>query len=98
MIPFNTCNKAADLLTEWFSDPNELSKVVGGGKWWQVRGLDGVEGEWVTEKSFIRENDITQKAKVKREELGRPLSDDEEDILKMDTRETVMVSELGRLN
>lgn len=91
-IPFKTCNKAADLLIEWFSDPDELHKIVGGEKWWQVRGLDGVEGEWVTEKSFIRENDVAEKVKVKQKDIGRPLSSDEVDILKMDKLETVMVS------
>jgi hypothetical protein len=39
-------------------------KVVGGERWWQIRGLDGVEGEWVTEKAFLAE-DMPQKKKEK---------------------------------
>lgn len=52
MIPLQTCNRAADVLIEWFG-PEDLARVVGGERWWQVRGLDGAQGEWVTEKEFL---------------------------------------------
>ncbi|EMD40895.1 hypothetical protein CERSUDRAFT_91649 [Gelatoporia subvermispora B] len=51
-IPLSTCNKAADHLIEWFG-PEDLKAVVGGEKWWQVRGLDGVDAEWITEKEYL---------------------------------------------
>lgn len=51
-IPLASCNQAADILVEWFG-PSELRSVVGGERWWQVRGLDGIEGEWITQKAFL---------------------------------------------
>lgn len=39
------CNQAADIIVDWFG-PEEIQTVVGGERWWQVRGLDGVDGEW----------------------------------------------------
>ena len=91
LIPFEPCNGAADLLVDWFSDPNELHGIVGGERWWQVRGLDGVEGEWVTQRSFIKDDDSTERIKKWEEEKGRPLSDYEADIVKMDSLEPVIV-------
>lgn len=43
------CNKAADILINWFG-PEQLKTVVGGERWWQVRGLDGIQGEWIAMK------------------------------------------------
>lgn len=51
-IPLVTCNKAADWLIEWFG-PEELKHVVGGERWWQVRGLDHLDAEWVTQKELL---------------------------------------------
>lgn len=82
LIPLISCNKAADLLIEWFG-PEDLKAIVGGEKWWQVRGLDGVDGEWITEKEYLSpEKEIKDNKK---------LSTDEEDILRMEHLDTVMV-------
>ena len=82
LIPFQSCNRAADLLIEWFG-PVDIKSIVGGEKWWQVRGLDGVESEWITEKEYLSEN-------VRNEE-HRKLSTDDENILRMEHLDTVMV-------
>ena len=62
------CNKAADILIDWFG-PDELRKVVGGERWWQVRGLEGVQAEWVAMK---RDWDKLEKAekRAKRSNTG----------------------------
>ena len=91
VIPFKTCNKAADTLIEWFSSPEELRIIVGGTRWWQVRGLDGLEAEWVTEKSYLNYDGVQELAN-KRIKEGRKLSDNESEILAMDGLERVMVS------
>ncbi|TFK55444.1 alpha/beta-hydrolase [Heliocybe sulcata] len=52
VIPFKSCNNAADVLIDWFG-PDDLKNVVGGERWWQVRGLDGIEAEWITEKEYL---------------------------------------------
>ena len=69
------------MLVDWFGR-EELDKVVGGERWWQVRGLDGVEGEWITEKTFLGDLDKkSQKHKTETDEL----------VGKMDDLEPVMV-------
>lgn len=80
-IPLSTCNRAADALIDWFG-PEELKQVVGGERWWQVRGLNGVDGEWITEKSYLSEEDV---------DVGRKLSREDENIIRMEKLETVMV-------
>lgn len=89
LIPLSSCNKAADLLLDWF-DPDELKKVVGGERWWQVRGLDGIEAEWVTEKKFLKEGSATSLKEGK-------LSDNDHQILQMNGLDRVMVSLLSIL-
>ncbi|KAF9006563.1 hypothetical protein BDQ17DRAFT_1302956 [Cyathus striatus] len=80
-IPLSSCNQAADILIDWFG-PEELKHVVGGERWWQVRGLDGIDAEWIAQKDHL------DCAPVRT--LGRNLSDSEEDILRMNQLETVM--------
>ncbi|KAL1668009.1 hypothetical protein GGF50DRAFT_47259 [Schizophyllum commune] len=82
-IPFHTCNQAADALIEWFG-PEDLKRVVGGERWWQVRGLDGIDAEWITQKDYL--GDI--------QELhhgGKDLSSAEETIQRMEHLDRVML-------
>lgn len=51
-IPLSSCNQAADLLIQWFT-PEELHTFIGGERWWQVRGLDGVDAEWIADRSQV---------------------------------------------
>ncbi|PWN20151.1 alpha/beta-hydrolase, partial [Microstroma glucosiphilum] len=46
LIPLHSCDQAARALIEYFGE-EDLKNVVGGERWWQVRGLNGVEAEWV---------------------------------------------------
>ncbi|KAK1231819.1 hypothetical protein PQX77_005033 [Marasmius sp. AFHP31] len=82
LIPLSTCNDAADILIEWFG-PEDLKRVVGGERWWQVRGLDGVDAEWITEKEYLSES-------IPDVDMGRKLSTNEETILRMEELDTVM--------
>jgi len=82
-IPISTCNAAADVLIDWFG-PDDLKHVVGGHKWWQVRGLDGVDAEWITERDLLEDLD---EDKIPERKLGW----EEETVLRMDHLETVMV-------
>ena len=72
------------MLIDWFG-PEDIKYVVGGHKWWQVRGLDGVDAEWITEREFLKDlrGDETPKKKLRWEE---------ETVLRMEHLETVMVS------
>jgi hypothetical protein len=83
-IPLRSCNDAADILINWFG-PDDLKAVVGGEKWWQVRGLDGVDAEWITQKDFL------SNAKA-RAPPAHKLTDDETTVLRMEELDRVMVS------
>lgn len=54
-IPLSSCNKAADALIEWFG-PEELKHVVGGERWWQIRGMEWLDAEWITEKAYLKDD------------------------------------------
>jgi hypothetical protein len=82
-IPIPSCNAAADILIDWFG-PDDLKYAVGGHKWWQVRGLDGVDAEWITEREFLEDLDEDKTPE-------RKLRWEEEIVLRMEHLETVMV-------
>ncbi len=85
LIPLKTCNEAADHLIEWFG-PDELEKVVGGERWWQVRGLDGIDAEWIAEGEHLApEGGSTYQDGTKMKGTGA-------NILRMESLESVMVS------
>lgn len=46
LIPMSSCDRAAKAIIDYFG-PEDIKNVVGGEKWWQVRGLNGVEAQWV---------------------------------------------------
>ncbi|EST07742.1 Alpha/beta hydrolase fold-3 [Kalmanozyma brasiliensis GHG001] len=46
MIPMESCDAAAKLIVEHLG-PQDLAKLVGGEKWWQMRPLPGLQGEWI---------------------------------------------------
>jgi hypothetical protein len=86
-VPFASCNAAADLLINWF-DPNELKHVVGGEKWWQVRGLDGIDAEWIAEKEFLIDSEVAAQPGGKKKKRNKS----EETLSRMEHLESVMVN------
>ena len=70
-------------MIDWFG-PDDLKYVVGGHKWWQVRGLDGIDAEWITEREFLED---LEGDKIPERKLGW----EEETVLRMEHLETVMV-------
>lgn len=86
LVPHTTCNEAADLLVKLFG-PEELKYIVGGERWWQVRGLSGIESEWITELEFLD-------PKIPVPKTGeRKYTATESNILRMEKLESVMVSD-----
>jgi carboxylesterase type B len=63
--------------------PEELKYIVGGERWWQVRGLSGVESEWITEVEFLD-------PKMPKEG-ERKYTTAESNILRMEKLESVML-------
>ncbi|KIL68736.1 hypothetical protein M378DRAFT_70444 [Amanita muscaria Koide BX008] len=54
-IPMSCCDKAAPYLIQALGGEEHARTVVGGVKWWQVRSMDGIEGQWITSKKDWRE-------------------------------------------
>ncbi|PWZ00471.1 alpha/beta-hydrolase [Testicularia cyperi] len=46
MVPMESCDRAAKIIIEHLG-PQDLEKLVGGEKWWQLRGIPGVQAEWI---------------------------------------------------
>ncbi|KAF8178667.1 hypothetical protein K438DRAFT_1844188 [Mycena galopus ATCC 62051] len=50
VIPMSCCDDAAQYLITALGGEETARKLVGGCKWWQVRGVPGVDAQWVTAK------------------------------------------------
>lgn len=48
MVPMSSCEAAARCLIQYFGAEN-MVQIVGGHKWWQMRGLEGVYCEWIAQ-------------------------------------------------
>lgn len=59
LISLSSCDQAAQAIINYFG-PEELKNVVGGEKWWQVRGLNGVEAQWVAMTSDWKKAKIVE--------------------------------------
>ncbi|QRV75945.1 carbohydrate esterase family 10 protein [Ceratobasidium sp. AG-Ba] len=84
-IPLSSCNDAADILIKLLRETSapsgsdysseeaeaEFKRVVGGERWWQVRGLDGIEAEWVAMKSDWENISKAEKRKEKKKQRHR---------------------------
>ncbi|KAF8609765.1 alpha/beta-hydrolase [Ceratobasidium sp. AG-I] len=84
-IPLSSCNDAADILITLLrqtSTPSgsdyskeeadaEFRRVVGGEKWWQVRGLDGLEAEWIAMNNDWEQISKAEKRKEKKKQRHR---------------------------
>ncbi|KAG9074669.1 hypothetical protein FRC06_010537, partial [Ceratobasidium sp. 370] len=57
LIPLSCCDEAAPLLLQALGGP----EAVGGSKWWQVRGVRGVDAQWVAVKRDWREAERRRK-------------------------------------
>ncbi|TFY75920.1 hypothetical protein EWM64_g8092 [Hericium alpestre] len=54
-VPMSCCDEAAEVLIKAFGGSEIMKKYVGGVKWWQVRGVKGVDAEWITAKKDWQE-------------------------------------------
>lgn len=55
LVPMSCCDDAAGLLIKALGGDEVCKRVVGGTKWWQVRGIRGVDAEWITAKKDWQE-------------------------------------------
>lgn len=52
-MPISCCNEAADYLVAALGGPERANNFAGGTRWWQVRGLQGIDANWVVAKKDI---------------------------------------------
>ncbi|KAG5647060.1 hypothetical protein DXG03_001430 [Asterophora parasitica] len=55
VVPMSSCDDAAKHLIAALGGEEAARRVVGGVKWWQVRGIDGVDAQWITTKKDWQE-------------------------------------------
>ena len=53
LVPISSCNDAATYLIQALGGPEQANDFVGGTRWWQVRGLQGIDANWVAAKKDI---------------------------------------------
>ncbi|KAI6046335.1 hypothetical protein EDC04DRAFT_2630038 [Pisolithus marmoratus] len=56
LIPVSCCDEAANYLIEALGGEDHAKRIVGGTKWWQVRGIPGIDAEWITSKKVWQED------------------------------------------
>ncbi|KAJ8520189.1 hypothetical protein ONZ45_g2950 [Pleurotus djamor] len=55
LVPLSSCEQAAGYLIQALGGEDMARRVVGGVKWWQVRGINGVDAQWIAAKKDWRE-------------------------------------------
>lgn len=62
LVPMSFCDAAAKHIIDVLGGPELCKRLVGGTKWWQVRGVQGVNCQWIAARKDWQE------AKRKRKE------------------------------
>ncbi|KAI0653965.1 hypothetical protein C8Q70DRAFT_926701 [Cubamyces menziesii] len=63
LVPMLCCDEAATYLIKALGGEEVTKRVIGGTKWWQVRGVKGVDAEWIVAKKDWQEAKKRQKAR-----------------------------------
>ncbi|TFK88448.1 alpha/beta-hydrolase [Polyporus arcularius HHB13444] len=63
LVPMSSCDEAATYLIKALGGEEVTKRVVGGTKWWQVRGVKGVDAEWIVARKDWQEAKKKQKAR-----------------------------------
>ncbi|EED85396.1 candidate lipase/esterase from carbohydrate esterase family CE10 [Postia placenta Mad-698-R] len=66
LVPISCCDDAATYLIQALGGEEVTKRVVGGTKWWQVRGITGVDAEWLAAKKDWQEAKRRHKAHLKK--------------------------------
>ncbi|KAG2347393.1 alpha/beta-hydrolase [Suillus weaverae] len=65
LVPLSCCNEAASYIIQALGGEELAKRLVGGTKWWQVRGVKGIDAEWITARKDYQEAKKRSKAKHK---------------------------------
>ncbi|OJA08539.1 hypothetical protein AZE42_02455, partial [Rhizopogon vesiculosus] len=65
LVPVSCCDEAATYVVQALGGEEFAKRLVGGTKWWQVRGVQGVDAEWITARKDHMEAKKRSRAKHK---------------------------------
>ncbi|KAG2104030.1 uncharacterized protein F5147DRAFT_270934 [Suillus discolor] len=65
LVPLSCCDEAATYVIQALGGEELAKRLVGGTKWWQVRGVKGIDAEWITDHKDYQEAKKRNKAKHK---------------------------------
>lgn len=65
LVPLSCCDEAANYVIQALGGEELAKRLVGGTKWWQVRGVKGIDAEWITARKDYQEAKKRSKAKHK---------------------------------
>ncbi|OBZ69937.1 AB hydrolase superfamily protein C4A8.06c [Grifola frondosa] len=65
LVPVSCCDEAAALVIQVLGGEEMTKRLVGGTKWWQVRGVKGIDAEWIVAKKHWEDAKRKQKAHEK---------------------------------
>ncbi|KAF8161335.1 hypothetical protein B0H34DRAFT_796140 [Crassisporium funariophilum] len=70
LVPMSTCEEAASFLIKALGGEEIARRLVGGVKWWQVRGVNGVDAQWITAKKDWQEAKRRHKQREQKQDGG----------------------------
>ncbi|KAJ7019317.1 hypothetical protein C8F04DRAFT_1236790 [Mycena alexandri] len=79
VVPMSCCDEAAQYLITALGGEDAARKMVGGCKWWQVRGVPGVDAQWITARKDWQEAKKRYKMHQKSKTPGEAPVDPEAD-------------------
>ncbi|SPO21988.1 uncharacterized protein UTRI_01978_B [Ustilago trichophora] len=74
MIPMESCDEAAKVIVDHLG-PQDLEKLVGGEKWWQLRPLPGLQGEWIAMSNDWKKMKSMEKKAAQQSQTGSATKD-----------------------
>ncbi|KAG0708609.1 hypothetical protein DFH29DRAFT_1041315 [Suillus ampliporus] len=73
LVPVSCCDEAAGYVIQALGGEEFCKRLVGGTKWWQVRGVKGIDAEWITTRKDYQAAKKRRKAQHK-ESLNAEIS------------------------
>ncbi|OAX36875.1 alpha/beta-hydrolase [Rhizopogon vinicolor AM-OR11-026] len=70
LVAVSCCDEAATYVVQALGGEEFAKRLVGGTKWWQVRGVQGVDAEWITARKDHVE--AKKRSRVKHKENSNP--------------------------
>ncbi|KAF9243236.1 Alpha/Beta hydrolase protein [Melanogaster broomeanus] len=72
IVPMSCCDEAASLIIQALGGEEHATRLVGGTKWWQLRDITGIAGEWMMKRKDWQEAKKRRKAFEKKNSGSTP--------------------------